>query len=344
MSPLGQFMNQLLKHHKGDVQIIDDNAKLTTQQKRASLQQSRDSLQSSSMHSSNHSNTRWEMDGSNHSTEVRHSISALNCLSSVPTAPIRKPSNDPPEGMSQSKSRALDISSHKAEKRVEKYLGKHSKHFTLPTPVPSINPNVVFSPTFTRKPWNQGSNTSLKGKRSITKSMNDIFASDPATAPNTPEPSPVASQPNPVVSVNLIKPSRKLSPMQEETPFRPPLSLELNRSLSKTLIGVDEDPQAPKIPTRRPSKQPDLNSPVSNTCAKSSSKEAYSQLVENISLSPLDVGRKNSPEKLILAQQAQEMANSLQAEPPLSNNNPIKRGVFFPKPSSKWLGALGKRN
>jgi hypothetical protein len=110
-------------------------------------------------------------------------------------------------------------------------------------------------------------------------------------------------------------------------------------------------PQAPKIPTRRPSHQPDLNSPTSETSAESSSADAYSQLVSDISLSPLvddasngsvsrKIARKNSKNQS-LVQKAKAMAASLPPEPPLLKKS--KRTVFA-KPSSKWLGSLGKRN
>ncbi|CAJ1918959.1 unnamed protein product [Cylindrotheca closterium] len=347
MSPLGQFMKQLLQNHTGEVQIINDNARITTERNSASLQL-KNSLHSSSLpSSSNHSTTRWDMDGSNHSTEVGNSTSTLNQTSSVPTAPIRKPSNDPPQGDQVRPYESLDISSHKAEKRVHKYLGNNSWSLRLSRPSVSSTSNldVIFSPSNQRKSWDASKN--------CHNTMNDIFTLvEPTTAPNTPEPSPTPSRSNTSISLNLIKPSRKLSPKreEEESPIPPPSALELNRSLSKTLLGADDlNPQAPKIPTRRPSHQPDLNSPTSQTSAKSSSADAYSRLVSDIPLCPLvdddddvpptitSASQKNSN----LVQQAQAMAVTLPSELPLIKKS--KRAVFA-KPSNKWLGSLGKRN
>ena len=52
-------------------------------------------------------------------------------------------------------------------------------------------------------------------------------------------------------------------------------------------------------------------------------------------------GKQDKPKKKTLAQHAQDMVDALPSEPPLANKS--KRSVF-PKPNSKWLGALGKRN
>jgi hypothetical protein len=231
--------------YEGEFEIVVDNARMTTNQKAVPLPLTRDSLHSNSLHSSNHSTTRWEMNDSSHSTGSGATCSSISSHVSVLSAPTRKTSNDHVARVS------LKPSSSKP-KNGKKEKGKSRKSRKAPASLYTGIPPLY--PSFKKEPLVPGMN-------------------------------------QPGSSLALVKPSRKLSPILDCDPAIISLKTYLKtqgRSLSKTLGVADVHPQAPQLPTRRPSAQPNMYSPAASSPCSTKSIQAYTKIMDDIALGPTD--------------------------------------------------------
>jgi hypothetical protein len=241
MSLLFNFMSDLLMHYEGEIEIVVDNARMTTNQKAVPLPLTRDSLHSN-LHSSNHSTTRWEMNDSSHSTGPGASCSSVS-------APTRKPSTD----------HVARVSRKPKNGKKEKGKSKTKSRKTKKAPA---SPSTGMPP---RSP--------IYKKKALVSCMKNP---DPDPIYISKEQKPMKQKPKrhtniskslnqPGSSLVLVKPSRQLS------------------------LGVaDVHPQAPKLPTRRPSTHPDMYSPAAPSTCSTKSIQAYTKIMDDIALSPTD--------------------------------------------------------
>lgn len=314
MSVLHCFMIDLLAHYEGEFDLVVDNARMTTNQKVLPLPLTRDSLHSNSLHSSNHSTTRWEMNDSSHSTGPGASCSSNSSHASVLTAPIRKASTDPPSQL------FIKSSSSKPKAKKEKRKGKKTKKALVSPSIgmPPLSPSYKKKASISTTSTHNLTGTPKKQKPMNQKHKRRINSAKPSYKTNS--------------SLMLIKPSRQLSPILSCDPSVTSLKTYLRdqgRSLSKTLGVADVHPQAPKLPTRKPSSQPDLFSPV----PAPSSVGYYAKMLGNkASIHPKD---RSSSNRTSLDRTITEVI-----EPPLFAG--YRRRVFV-KPSGKWLRPLSKR-
>eukprot|EP00980_Cylindrotheca_fusiformis_P010254 scaffold2277_cov137-Cylindrotheca_fusiformis.AAC.9 len=340
MSVLHYFMRDLLMNYEGEIQIVVDNARMTRNQKAAHLPLMRDSL-----HSSNHSTTRWEMNDSSHSTGPGASGISASSLCSVPTAPIRKPSKDLPSPVGTRSSLGSKSKPGKKEKHRD---GKHRKSPSSPSSSRKANRSPP-SPSFTKKtvaplkPVPSPSSSCSSSSSSRSNKHGESTSHKTSSKRSTDRSKLVDNKSSSSSSLMLIKPSRQLSPIHKCDSGVSSLKTYLKRqgrSLSKTLGVADVPPQAPKIPMRKPSNQPDVLSPVppppssNNTTTLSSYKRRESSSDESLS----STERSNSSTSLRAdGSMAANADGGGVLEPPLYAGY---RRRNFPKPSGKWLRPL----
>jgi hypothetical protein len=225
--------------YEGEIKIVVDNARMTINQKAVPLPLTRDSLHSNSLHSSNHSTTRWEMNDSSHSTGPGASCSSVSSYASVLTAPTRKPSTDRAARMS------LKPSSSKP-KNGKKEKGKSRR--TKKAPASPFTGMPPLSPSYKKK-----------ALVSCVKDQDPIYI------------------------------SKKQKPMKQKPKRHTNISKSLNQpGSSLPLVKADVHPQAPKLPTRKPSTQPDMYSPAAPSPCSTKSIQAYTKIMDDIALSPTD--------------------------------------------------------
>jgi hypothetical protein len=303
MSLLFHFMHDLLKQHEGAVDIIEDNARITIKQKAALS-----SLTNSSLHSSSHSTTRWL----DETATPPMSANDLNLSNHSISLPTRKPSYD---ASSVSLKLAAFSNKENTEKKTKKIRrGKKPQRLSLP-PLPP-----------TRSKGDHTDETS-----SIPHSMKKQSPKKKRTKKHMKSPLKMDyEQPR--------KPKRQISPIMRSDNSVATLKTYLKRhgrSLSKTLgVGETKEEDAPRMPTRKVSKQP-LRSVYSPERPPSKSMTSFQpKIFDDISLSPIDA---SSTFSLKL-----NKASSLSPTTPPLCSDSDRKFKLLQKPRGDWFSPLSK--
>ena len=250
---LQRFMQDLMMDHGCDaIKIVNDNSRMTPKQIETIPPLTNCSNHSLSR-SSAHSLTRWIGDETP-TTPMADLMEATDSVSSVPTAPMRKPSVEPACLSSKGKQhRGMANNDMKGKmnmlkSRKPKVPSTWSQNQAPLSPTRASHQNRQNNPVYVARNLSPKRTKARSTRTNVEKSINTTILDFKSKTRALPRPTQLSPIMSPESSVSLLSNHFRLH----------------GRSLSKTLTSCQAEvvnPQAPRLPTRKPSAQPDMNSP-----------------------------------------------------------------------------------
>ena len=249
---LQRFMQDLMTDHGCDtIKIVKDNARMTPKQIETIPPLTNCSNHSLSR-SSTHSQTRWIGDETP-PTPMADLMDATVSVSSVPIAPMRKLSREPACLSSSKRKPRRGMTNNDMRDKMNMLKSRKPK-----TPPAWSQKQAPLSPTRASLQNRQNNpvyvarnlspkRTKARRRTNVEKSINNTILDFKNKTRVLPRPTPLSPLMSPESSVPMLSDHFRLH----------------GRSLSKTLTScqAEVNPQAPQLPTRKPSAQPDMNSP-----------------------------------------------------------------------------------